>query len=206
MEISAETFRQAGSDDPDQLYGAGAERYAEHLGVGLSQARQMLLGEVEVLHRIHLQNDRDLTESGLVAHAVSEVIARRKTMPADNLRHALQLAERPWLVRDNYCRVQDPGLVALDTIQFTMQDEIGRPPRLIVGRPDGGGMLHLWNGSTEGHYQAVADGVRRIREAQDAGYLPNLNWDLTGIFVPYAFAGQPLARAPLEYDHASVQH
>lgn len=158
-------------------------KYADYLGLLISQAARQIIEEATILKQIKIQNNRDLEIAG-TAHKAMKAFYEMALRTGKGLdgESMIVVGDNSHYRRDEYYEEQgiDPELypkIYLHVAEDNVGDFFGRLKRLpysvSVGRPNSQSHLVLMNSFTVDDYDVVTNCVGRINDAKRAGDLPN---------------------------------
>lgn len=208
-----EALADAGCINPEWFLRDHIPRHAQHYGLDRETSFRQVLAEHRVLHGIQQANFRDMLSRGTVDRTL------RILQGYDQLRY---LGERLLGVQDAYyyrfTEDKETGEITqfdptnpLSISAISDMDDFHKVSTML-GRPNKGRELVLFNDYTQTDYDVVVAGVERIKAAKLKGDLPHLSNDLLHIYIPATLDSEEFRYdpnkfklyGPLEYDRLAA--
>jgi hypothetical protein len=215
-----EELRHYGCIDPEEFANFRIQRFAEHTGLDIEPAFQMVIGELAALSAVRDENFRQMLETGFARkivrmyseRGVAGLVGERPLIVMDNYVHLYEFDD-PVSTEDNYITFYDP-LHPLTVRNFhTAEDP--KATRLVgsitIGRPNSDGELWLGKGITVEDYDVVADCFKRLLALRENGTTPHLLASLDHIFLPYGgyieslLQSADIGHGPVEYSGVTTE-
>jgi hypothetical protein len=197
-----EELRHYGCIDPEEFANFRIQRFAEHTGLDIEPAFQMVIGELAALSAVRDENFRQMLETGF-ARKIVRMYSERGV--------AGLVGERPLIVMDNYVHLyefDDP--VSTEDNYITFYDPL-HPLTVRNFRPNSDGELWLGKGITVEDYDVVADCFKRLLALRENGTTPHLLASLDHIFLPYGgyieslLQSADIGHGPVEYSGVTTE-
>ncbi len=204
-----------GCKNPDWYLRNHIPRFAEHYGVDMATAFQLVLGEVVALHEVRTENFKQMIEAG-TARKMLRIYAKRGDISF--------VGERPLIIIDNYVtRVKRPKKDEPEgtaTIYYdpykplaiqnfrVMDDPIDTQcvSPIVIGRPNAYGELWVDEGISVEDYDVVRDCFKRLLALRTEGTTPHLDHTMDHIFIPFTLGSEEYPFDPTKFHHGPVDY